>query len=424
MPRTMVLAAPPLAGLKRATLPGAPPRHLDAAMLGGQLRPHLGPPPFLTPHPHCCVFRLYDASSAGSMTPRFSILLPVIRLPIFLPFAIQSVLAQTIREFELLIVCDGAPLATVKCAEDFASRDSRVKVFAFPKGERSGETHRHAALETAGGIYVAHIEDDDLWFPDHLQELEKLLVTVDFGNLIHVWLKEDRNIEALSCNLALPEYRRRFVDEMFNSFGLTVCGYRLDAYRRLPIGWAPSPPGFWPDLWMWRKFLEVPEFRCGTRMVVTALGLPGFRRETMTDEEQSRESRDWFDRVCDPVSRAEIVEAAWRSIVDVEIRLRKEVDGLTASLAQARAAAQPPAVSEAIASVREDIAGLRVQLNGADVTLQALKQSVDSLLPGSRAQQEQKIEVRTKRAGVFARLCMTRRPASKRISSPRPPETS
>ncbi len=354
----------------------------------------------------------------------FSILLPVMRPPIFLPFAIQSVLAQTIGEFELLVVCDGAPPETVKCAEDFAARDSRVKVLAFPKGERSGETHRHAALETAGGTYVAHIEDDDLWFPDHLQELKKLLATVDFGNLIHVWLKEDRSIEALSCNLADPAYRRRFVNEMFNRFGLTVCGYRLDAYRRLTIGWAPSPPGFWPDLWMWRKFLEVPEFRCGTRMVVTALGLPGFMRETMTDEEQSRENRRWFDRICDPVSRSAIVEAAWRSIVDAELGLRAEVDGLTASLAQARAEAQPTAESEAIARMREDIAGLRAQLDAADVTSQELKQSVDSLLPWIRAQQEQKIGVRTRRAGVFERLRMIGRPAATRIPSSGQSKTS
>src|SRR6266571_5087242 len=211
------------------------------------------------------------------MAPIFSILLPV---------AIESVLAQTISEFELLVVCDGAPPETIKCAENFAARDSRVKVFAFPKGEGSGETHRHTALESARGTYVAHIEDDDLWFPTHLQELKTLLATVDFGSLIHVWLKEDRSIEALSCNLAEPRHRQRFVNEMFNRFGLTVCGYRLDAYRRLPIGWAPGPPGFWPDLWMWRKFFEVPEFRCGTRMVVTALGLPSFSREAMTNDEQ------------------------------------------------------------------------------------------------------------------------------------------
>jgi hypothetical protein len=41
------------------------------------------------------------------------------------------------------------------------------------------------ALLGPSGCYIAHIADDDLWFPNHLEELEKLLSKVDFGHLIH-----------------------------------------------------------------------------------------------------------------------------------------------------------------------------------------------------------------------------------------------
>ena len=40
-----------------------------------------------------------------------------------LPFAIESVLAQSVHEFELLIICDGAPPETIACARDYAGRD-------------------------------------------------------------------------------------------------------------------------------------------------------------------------------------------------------------------------------------------------------------------------------------------------------------
>ena len=43
-------------------------------------------------------------------------------------------------------------------------------MFDFPKGDRHGEAHRHAALAEARGELVAHICDDDLWFPEHLAE--------------------------------------------------------------------------------------------------------------------------------------------------------------------------------------------------------------------------------------------------------------
>ena len=254
-------------------------------------------------------------------TPTFTILLAIIRPPVFLPFAIESVLAQTVKEFELFVVCDGAPVETIHCAREHAGRDPRIKVFDFPKGERFGEGHWHKALMTASGRYVAHIEDDDLWFPTHLEELEKLLQTADFGHLMHVCAKPDDSIEMLLSDLAIMGFRQRILDEKFNRFGFSVSGYRLDAYRRLPDGWAPGPKGFWPDLNMWRKFLRRDDLRFGTRMAVTALVLASRFRSQMSLDEKAQDCRKWLDRILDERERAKIVKSAWRSTVNKELQL-------------------------------------------------------------------------------------------------------
>src|SRR4051794_5700176 len=118
------------------------------------------------------------------MSPaRFTIVLCVHRQPTLLPFAIDTVLWQSHSNFELFIVCDGAPPETAACANAYAARDSRVRVFDFEKGERNGERHRDKVLALASGDLVAHLADDDLWFPDHLRELAALLAEVEFGNL-------------------------------------------------------------------------------------------------------------------------------------------------------------------------------------------------------------------------------------------------
>lgn len=174
------------------------------------------------------------------MEPRFTILLPVIRPPAMLPYAVETVLAQNLADFELFIVGDGAPEETIACACSYAARDPRVKVFPFPKGEGCGEAHRHVALEQARGRYVAHIADDDLWFPNHLEEMEKLLTEVDFGHLIHVEVRADGSYEVLPSDLASARFRQRILEETFNTLGDTVTGYRLSAYRSLPEGWAPQ----------------------------------------------------------------------------------------------------------------------------------------------------------------------------------------
>jgi succinoglycan biosynthesis protein ExoW len=264
---------------------------------------------------------------ANPATPSFTVLLAVHRPPVFLPCAIESVLGQTIGDFELAIVCDGAPAETVECARRYAERDPRVKVSVFPKGERFGEAYWHKVLSEASSRYVAHIEDDDLWFPSHLEEMERLLLTADFGNLLHVWAMPDGSLETLPADLTSPKFRQRMLDQRFNRFGFSVCGYRLDAYRRLPEGWTPAPKGVWPDLHMWRKFLRQEDLRCDTRMAITALVLAHHLWPNASLEERAHESRKWFDRILDEHERAKIVETAWRSIVDrelqAEIRLAK-----------------------------------------------------------------------------------------------------
>lgn len=272
------------------------------------------------------------------MRSRFTILLAVVRPPDLLSFAIESVLAQTVGDFELFIVCDGAPPETVECGHAFARRDPRVQVRAFPKGTRQGEAHLAAVLTGASGKFVAYLEDDDLWFPNHLEALEDVLLNADFGNTIHVTGHPDGHVEALPCDLARPDFRQRFLDEVFNRFGYTFCGHTLDAYRRLPEGWAPTPVGIYPDLHMWRKFLRVKEFRFATCPAITAVALPGHVREHMSLEERARETGVWTSRIRDEHERARIVEGAWRSMMSQEIQCEQENFELKALLREARTA--------------------------------------------------------------------------------------
>lgn len=266
------------------------------------------------------------------MSARFTVLLPVHRPPALLPYAADSVLAQTHADFELFIVCDGAPDATVACARAYADRDPRVKVFAFAKGERHGEAHRHAALAHATGDFVTHIADDDLWFPNFLDEMAGLLREADFGNLVHVLVHPDGGLELYPCDLARPAVRARLLAEPpQNRFGLSFGAYRLSAYRRLPIGWSPAPPTLWTDLHMWRKFLARSDMVCATRMTVAALCFLAPLRLAMSLEERITENRRWSERLRDARERATIVESAWRSAVrrhfDTEDALAHAVRG-------------------------------------------------------------------------------------------------
>jgi hypothetical protein len=158
---------------------------------------------------------------------------------------------------------------------------------------------------------------------------------------MHVFAKPDDSVEMLLSDLAIMRFRQRMLDEKFNRFGFSVCGYRLDAYRRLPDGWAPGPKGLWPDLNMWRKFLRRDDLRFGTRMAVTALVLASKFRTHMSLDERAQDCRKWLDRILDERERAKIVKSAWRSTVNKELQL----DELSKEV-QARAKIQAKLESE------------------------------------------------------------------------------
>lgn len=260
--------------------------------------------------------------------PLFTVLLPVHRPPDLLPLAIESVLAQRERRFELFVVCDGTPPETVQVAESYAAHDPRVRVFAFPKGERHGEAHRHTALALARGTFVAHLGDDDLWFPAYLDELSGLLADVDFGNLLQVELGPDGSTVVHPGDLADPSTRRRMQDAVWNFFGPTFAGYRLAAYRALPVGWSPAPAGLPTDLFMWRKLLAAPGLRFGTRFAVEGVKLAAVARPDVPLAERAREGRAVADLVGTPRGRREVRA---RAVAALHGALRAELDGVLAS---------------------------------------------------------------------------------------------
>lgn len=264
--------------------------------------------------------------------PAFTILLPVHRPPALLPFAVASVQAQERQDFELFIICDGAPPETVACAEELAGRDSRIRVFAHPKGARSGEAYRHQALQFAQGRYVCHIGDDDLWLPNHLSEMESLLTDVDFGNLLHVEADTDGEVALVAGDLANPQTRQRMLERTFNIFGLTVGGYRLSAYRALPVGWSPAPPGLASDLHMWRRFLAQGDLRFGTRSAVTSVKFAASCRSGWTMEQRALEMAAWVEKLATPGGEAAVVRKAFHRLNVMYDDTHREANRLQALL--------------------------------------------------------------------------------------------
>ncbi len=99
-----------------------------------------------------------------------SVMMPAYNAARFIAEAIESVLAQTYQQWELLVVNDGSRDDTADIAGSYS--DPRVRLI---NKENGGEASaRNVALENSRGEFIAYLDADDVWLPHHLQ------VTVDF----------------------------------------------------------------------------------------------------------------------------------------------------------------------------------------------------------------------------------------------------
>lgn len=91
--------------------------------------------------------------------PKVSFVIPVYKVEKYLPECLDSVLAQTFMDWEAVCVDDGSPDGCGKILDDYAKRDSRIRII---KQENQGvSAARNKALSVAQGEYICFLDSDD-----------------------------------------------------------------------------------------------------------------------------------------------------------------------------------------------------------------------------------------------------------------------
>ena len=103
-----------------------------------------------------------------SKNPLVSIVTPNYNCVRFISQTIESVLAQTYENWEMLIVDDCSTDGSYEITLDYMAKDSRIKVFRN-EAKSGAAISRNVALDNANGEYVAFLDSDDLWIPRKLE---------------------------------------------------------------------------------------------------------------------------------------------------------------------------------------------------------------------------------------------------------------
>jgi glycosyltransferase involved in cell wall biosynthesis len=106
-----------------------------------------------------------------------SVIVPVYNAEKYLARCVESILAQTLHNLELILVDDGSHDSSPAICDHFAALDPRVRVLHKPNGGVSAA--RNDGIETSRGQYIAFCDNDDFYAPGMLARLLDICVTND-----------------------------------------------------------------------------------------------------------------------------------------------------------------------------------------------------------------------------------------------------
>lgn len=227
---------------------------------------------------------------------RASILIPTHNHAETLPITVESALAQSVRDLEVIIIGDGVTPDVRAAAEGLAAVDARVRFLDRPKGPSHGEIYRDEAIRAARSDAIFYLCDDDLLLPEHVADLLVLLETHNFVQCMNSYITTDGELELLPSDLSNPRYIGWHLAKQpfFNSTSLTGTAHSKAFYLHVARHWETTPSGCPPDIYQWRKMMGHPEFRGATSSRVTALQLPtSLGREAHDQVERALELSHW-----------------------------------------------------------------------------------------------------------------------------------
>ena len=103
--------------------------------------------------------------------PLVSVIIPAYNAEKIVRFTLDSVINQTYKNLEIIIVNDCSKDRTLDVLNEYAKKDKRIKVMSNEKNSGVAET-RNNALKSATGDYIAFVDADDVW---NIEKIEKQL---------------------------------------------------------------------------------------------------------------------------------------------------------------------------------------------------------------------------------------------------------
>lgn len=150
--------------------------------------------------------------SLVSSIPSISIIMPIYNVEKYLEDSINSVLNQDFDNYELILIDDGSPDRCPKICDEFAAKDSRIRVIHIPNGGVSAA--RNKGIQASRGKYLYFIDPDDFLPVNGLRELWAAVELFDFPDYIkggHNVILRDNSLKISAWNKKVADYEYKVI---------------------------------------------------------------------------------------------------------------------------------------------------------------------------------------------------------------------
>ena len=149
------------------------------------------------------------------MTPRFSIIVPLYNKAPYIQKALESIVAQTYRDFELIIVDDGSTDNSAVICEEYLNSFTRSLVHSFIRQTNFGvAAARNRGVAESHGEYVCFLDADDWWEPTFLEEMDKLITEYPDAGIYasnYIYYKPGKTHVALNLQRGYMNYPEAYL---------------------------------------------------------------------------------------------------------------------------------------------------------------------------------------------------------------------
>lgn len=133
---------------------------------------------------------------------QFSVIVPLFNKRQYIRRAVDSALSQTFDRFELLVIDDGSTDGSLDELSDL--KDRRVRIIRQENMGGAGGQARNTGMKEARGSWFAFLDGDDMWLPNHLEEIARIVEKHPEPGLV-----SPRPLEAKTGSAIAPDNRER-----------------------------------------------------------------------------------------------------------------------------------------------------------------------------------------------------------------------